>query len=52
MVSLANNEEMKDYQKPEMEVIELHTQGNLLECTSEQVKNGTCENWGISIEPY
>ena len=51
MVNLANNEAMKDYQKPKMEVLELRTQGCVLECTSEQVNNGSCKNWGISVEP-
>ena len=50
-VNLANNEAMKDYQKPEMEVLELRTQGCVLECISEQVNNGSCKNWGISVEP-
>ena len=48
-MNLANNEEMKDYQKPEMEVIDLHTEGNLLECTSEEYSNGTCKY--MVIEP-
>lgn len=51
MVNLANNEAMKDYQKPKMEVLELRTQGSVLECTSEQVNNGSCKNWGISVDP-
>ncbi len=47
MVNLANNEEMKDYQKPEMEVIELHTEGNLLDCTSEEYRNNKCYDMEI-----
>jgi hypothetical protein len=47
MVKLANNEAMKDYQKPKMEVLELRTQGSVLECTSEQYSNGKCMPWGI-----
>ena len=44
MVNLANNEEMKDYQKPEMEVIELHIEGNLLVVVESLGDN---PSWGI-----